>query len=73
MLGYKYMNEIKRRRKILNLTQAELGKRAGLSQACISDLEVHRYAPNMNDAEKLARALDTSVVDILTKINARER
>lgn len=72
MLGYKYINEVKKRRKILGLTQKELGKRAGLSQACISDLELHKYVLNMTMAEQLAQALDTSVIDILTKIDSRE-
>jgi predicted ATPase/transcriptional regulator with XRE-family HTH domain len=49
---------VKKRRKILDLTQAELGKRAGCSAAAIRKVEAAERKPSRQLAETLAGALE---------------
>lgn len=49
---------IKSRRKQLDLTQSELGRRAGCSEAAIRKIEANERKPSRQLAELLARALE---------------
>src|SRR5689334_2217591 len=51
-------------REMRGLTQAELGKRAGIAAASISHFETGQRAPSLESLVKLADALDVSV-DVL--------
>ncbi len=52
-------------RELRGLTQAELGKRAGIAAASISHFETGQRAPSLESLVKLADALDVSVDVIL--------
>ena len=54
---------LKSRRKRLDLTQAELGKRAGCSAAAVRKLEADERKPSRELAESLARVLQISGTD----------
>jgi len=51
-------------RELRGLTQAELGRRAGIAAASISHFETGQRAPSLESLVKLADALDVSV-DVL--------
>jgi transcriptional regulator with XRE-family HTH domain len=56
---------IRRRRKALDMTQADLAQRARLTQGYISQLESGRSkAPSLQVAQRLARALDMSLEEL---------
>jgi transcriptional regulator with XRE-family HTH domain len=56
---------IRKRRKALNMTQAELAKRARLTQGYISLLESGRSkAPSLQVAQQIARALDMTLEEL---------
>ena len=55
---------IKNIRKKKNITQAELGKRAGITQQAICKLERMYNLPKYTTVEKLARALDVSLAEL---------
>jgi DNA-binding XRE family transcriptional regulator len=61
------------RRTELGLTQAELGARAGLTQAKISRIEGSDTVPTLPLLAKLARALDASLNIALDRDEARVR
>ena len=48
-------------RKAAGITQRELGRRAGLDQAVISNLETGKHDPRAETLRRLARALDLSL------------
>ena len=52
---------MKLQRVRLDLTQAELAERAGVTRKSINAIEMERMVPSTLLALKLARALDTSV------------
>jgi predicted transcriptional regulator len=52
------LNEICRRRKMLNLTQAELAKRAGVSRSLIAKLETGRLNPSYMVAKRIFDVLE---------------
>ena len=60
----KGMNLVKAWRTHLSLTQREVAKRAGISQAALSQMERHGNALRTTTLEKLARAMDLSVVQL---------
>jgi predicted transcriptional regulator len=53
------LSEIKIIRKRLNLTQAELAKKAEVSQSLIAKIESDRIDPTFNNAKKIFQALET--------------
>jgi DNA-binding XRE family transcriptional regulator len=52
------LNELRRRR---GESQNQLARRAGISRAAISAIEIHRLATSVTAAQALARAFDCSV------------
>ena len=49
--------DIRNRRKELKLTQKEAGRRAGVSQPRISDIERDRKSPTLKTLSKIAKVL----------------
>ncbi len=56
---------IRRLRKEKKLTQAELGKKAGLSSRIIQRYESGNVRPRMDAAEKIAKALECPIYELL--------
>jgi transcriptional regulator with XRE-family HTH domain len=57
---------IKKLRQARDLTQEQLAKRAGISQAYLSQLEAgEKKYPSLPTLKKLAKALDVTVVELL--------
>ena len=52
------------RRQVMNLTRAELAKKAGVSEFVISAYELGRRAAKVENMLKLATALNCSIGDI---------
>lgn len=59
-------NRIKVQRAELNITQAELATRAGVSRQTINAMELGKYVPSTALALKLASIFGTSVEDIFS-------
>jgi transcriptional regulator with XRE-family HTH domain len=51
------VNAIKRHRRKLGLTQAELAHRAGITQAALSQIESGHVSPRLDTLRRLAAAL----------------
>ena len=60
----KEMNLVKAWRIHLGLTQREVARRAGISQAALSQMERRTNALRTTTLEKLARAMDLSVAQL---------
>ena len=58
------LNKIKIERAILNITQAELAKRAGVSRQTINSIEKNRYVPSTVLALKISKILNKPVNEI---------
>lgn len=58
---------IKKRRKTLNLSQEELGLRLGADQAYISRLESGRLNPTLESLVELASSMDISLSNLLSE------
>jgi len=58
---------IRRLRKEQHLSQADLGKKIKIPQTTISDWENDKYLPNVVQAAELAKALNSSVEELLEK------
>jgi len=56
---------IKRRRKELGLTQEEVAHKIGISRVYMGYIEQGRHSPSLEVLEKIARALKTSVANLL--------
>lgn len=56
---------VRRRRRLLGLSQDELAARAGVSRQAVSALEGGRHLPRVDAAVGLARALGVSVEDLV--------
>lgn len=57
--------KVKQLRKKHNLTQEELAARVGVSSAYIGFIEQGQRNPSMKTADKIGRALKTSLKDLL--------
>lgn len=56
---------LRKLRETRNLTQAALGKRAGMAAASVSHFETGQRAPSLDSLVKLADALEVSVDTLL--------
>lgn len=52
-------------RKSRNWSAEYLGKRAGCTQSTISDIETNKRSPQIDTLEKIATALDMTLVELL--------
>ena len=57
-------NRLKVERAILNLTQADLAKKIGVSRQTISSIEKNRYIPSTLLALKMSRLFNKTVNEI---------
>lgn len=57
------LSEIKRKRKILELTQGDLAKLSGISQSLIAKIEADKLEPTYNKAKKIFEILDNLSYD----------
>lgn len=60
----RFVNNLKNRRKELNMTQEELAKKTGLSQQVISDIENHERKPTLINVIRFLRGLELDINDI---------
>ena len=56
---------LKRLRKVKNLTQEALARKAKLSLGYIARLEIGRHDPKLSVLQRLAKALDVPVTELL--------
>ncbi|HJC43384.1 MAG TPA: helix-turn-helix domain-containing protein [Candidatus Mediterraneibacter gallistercoris] len=56
---------IRKARKVLGITQKELGEKLGISQAAIGQLENDRSNPKMETLRKISKALDVSISELI--------
>lgn len=52
------LNEIKRRRKLLGITQADLSKKSGVSQSLVAKIESGKTEPSYSFAKRIFETLD---------------
>jgi transcriptional regulator with XRE-family HTH domain len=64
-LRKKVGHRIKVRRVMLDLKQVELGERLGVPQSQISEWEIGRRPIRLEDAMRVAAALETTVSDLV--------
>ena len=55
---FQSLDNIKRLRKSIDINQAELAKKAGVSQSLIAKIEAGKVEPTYNNAKKIFEALD---------------
>jgi len=67
----RFAAELKRRRARLGITQAELAERVGVRLPTIGRIEIGNRRPSIDLLERLAKALDCRVRDLLVE-NATE-
>lgn len=56
---------VRKRRLELNMTQAELAQKMGLSRPYIAEVELGRRVPTLDTVEKFGKALDCPAVSLL--------
>ncbi|MCX4782157.1 XRE family transcriptional regulator [Streptomyces sp. NBC_01264] len=64
---------IRRRRRALDLTLAEVAARSGLSSPFLSQIENDRARPSMRSLQRVADALDTTAVQLLAAAETPRR
>ncbi|SFL47700.1 helix-turn-helix domain-containing protein [Halanaerobium salsuginis] len=64
-MSAKLAQKIKRLRKEQNLTQIKLAKKAGIAQSFLSNIENDLQSPSLKNLEKISKALDISLPDLL--------
>ena len=55
------------RRKMLKLTQAQLGKMAGINRSVLSNLESRQYTPSIDQLQALGEALDFDITNMFVE------
>lgn len=66
-----FTSNMRRKRKLLNITQAKLGKMIGASTMTISQLETGKVQITLKQALKIAYALDCDSLDELLGIKKK--
>ncbi|MGF1425589.1 helix-turn-helix domain-containing protein [Kitasatospora sp. LaBMicrA B282] len=64
---------VRRRRRVLELTLAEVARRTGLSVPFLSQIENDRARPSMRSLQLIADGLGTTAVDLLAAADAEGR
>ena len=59
------LTELRKIRRLRDMTQEELAERSGLSLAAVHKAETGAHSPRLVTLEAFARALDVSVQDLL--------
>ena len=59
---------VKKRRNELAISQEDLAERAGLHRTYISDLERGKRNVSLENLEKLAKALNLSISDLMMRV-----
>ena len=67
--GTAFRTNLAAQRELRQLTQSELGRRAGLAPAAISHFETGQRAPSLESLVRLADALDCSIDLLLGREN----
>lgn len=58
-------DNIRKYRKMKNLTQKELGDLVGISNTYLSDIEIGRTNPSIKTLKRIAKGLEISFVELL--------
>ena len=58
-------DNIRKYRKIKNITQKELGETIGISTTYLSDIETGRTNPSIKTLKKIAKGLEINYVELL--------
>lgn len=58
-------DNIRKYRKIRNLTQKELGETIGISNTYLSDIETGRTNPSIKTLKKIAKGLEIKYMELL--------
>lgn len=58
-------DNIRKYRKLRNITQKELGESVGISNTYLSDMEIGRTNPSIKTLKKIAKGLEVSYIDLL--------
>ncbi len=61
---------VKNRRSELNISQEVFAERAGLHRTYVSDLERGKRNVSLENIEKLAKALDLSLSELMKRVDA---
>lgn len=71
-LAERFGKEVRARRKVRGLTQAQLGEAAGLSEEWVRRIERGTSAPSFEALDALAGALGCSVAALFSTMSARD-
>jgi len=58
-------DNIRKYRKIKNITQKELGETIGISNTYLSDIETGRTNPSIKTLKKIAKGLEINYMELL--------
>jgi len=58
-------DNIRKYRKIKNITQKELGETIGISNTYLSDIETGRTNPSIKTLKKIAKGLEINYIELL--------
>ncbi len=58
-------DNIRKYRKIKNLTQKDLGEAIGISNTYVSDMETGRTNPSIKTLKKIAKGLEVNYMELL--------
>jgi transcriptional regulator with XRE-family HTH domain len=64
----RFGNAVRKRRNELTISQEDLAERAGLHRTYISDLERGKRNVSLENLEKLAKALNMSISDLMMRV-----
>lgn len=65
----RFGNTVRMRRVELNLSQEDFAERSGLHRTYISDLERGKRNVSLANVEKLAKALNLSLSELMKRVN----
>jgi transcriptional regulator with XRE-family HTH domain len=65
-----FCERVKARRKELGLTQVQMAERLGMTQSGYGHIEVGRFEPGINQMVRVAKALETTLYELLAPVAA---